>query len=99
MKQHDLSYWEALAERYFQAETTEAEARELAAYAKERGVGLRTLAAGFGWGKWLCSDDPEERNDAVKALFGGPVNEFAGLLLAPESAVYPSVECYVVHSG
>ena len=52
------------------AETTEAEARELAAYAKERGVGLRTLAAGFGWGKWLCSDDPKEREEAVGLATG-----------------------------
>lgn len=29
MKQHDLSYWEALAERYFQAETSEREEAEL----------------------------------------------------------------------
>ena len=29
MKQHDLSYWQALAERYFRAETTEAEEAQL----------------------------------------------------------------------
>lgn len=29
MKQHDLSYWEALAERYFLAETTEKEEAQL----------------------------------------------------------------------
>ena len=29
MKQHDLSYWEALAERYFLAETTEEEEVQL----------------------------------------------------------------------
>lgn len=29
MKQHDQSYWEALAERYFQAETTEEEEAQL----------------------------------------------------------------------
>ena len=29
MKQHDLSYWEALAERYFLAETTEEEEAQL----------------------------------------------------------------------
>ena len=29
MKQHDLSYWEDLAERYFQAETSEQEEAEL----------------------------------------------------------------------
>lgn len=45
-------------------DTTREAAKELAAYAKEKGVGLRTLAAGFGWGKWLCSDDPAEREEA-----------------------------------
>ena len=47
-------------------ETTKEEAKELAAYAKEKGVGLRTLAAGFGWGKWLCADDPAEREEACE---------------------------------
>ena len=43
----------------------EAEAREIAAYAKAKGVGLRTVAAGFGWGKWLTADDAAERAEAV----------------------------------
>lgn len=47
-------------------DTTREEAKELSAYAKERGVGLRTLAAGFGWGKWLCSDDAAEREEACE---------------------------------
>ena len=47
-------------------ETTESEARELSAYAKEQGVGLRTLSAGFGWGKWLTSDDAAERAETVE---------------------------------
>ena len=42
-------------------ETTEAEAKELAAYAKAKGVGLRSLATGAGWGQWLCADDAAER--------------------------------------
>ena len=46
-------------------DTTEDEARELAAYAKTKGVGLRSLATGAGWGKWLCADDPAERTEAV----------------------------------
>ena len=46
-------------------DTTEAEAKELAAYAKEKGVGLRSLATGAGWGKWLCADDPSERAEAI----------------------------------
>lgn len=51
-------------------DVTEAETRELAAYAMGRGVGLRTLAAGFGWGKWLCADDPKEREEAVELVAG-----------------------------
>ena len=46
-------------------DVSEAEARDIAAYAKSRGVGLRTIAAGFGWGKWLDSDDAAERAEAV----------------------------------
>ena len=46
-------------------DTTEDEAKALAAYAKEKGVGLRSLATGAGWGKWLCADDPAERAEAV----------------------------------
>lgn len=46
-------------------DTTETEARELSAYAKAKGVGLRSLATGAGWGKWLCADDPAERTEAV----------------------------------
>ncbi len=46
-------------------ETDEAEAKALAAYAKAKGVGLRSLATGAGWGKWLCADDPAERVEAV----------------------------------
>ena len=47
-------------------DTTEAEAKELSAYAKAKGVGLRSLATGAGWGKWLCADDPAERAEAVE---------------------------------
>ena len=47
-------------------DTTEAEAKELAAYAKAKGVGLRSLATGAGWGKWLCADDPAERAEAIE---------------------------------
>ena len=45
-------------------DTTEAEAKDLAAYAKARGIGLRSLATGAGWGKWLCADDAAEREEA-----------------------------------
>ena len=47
-------------------DTTETEAKELAAYAKGKGVGLRSLATGAGWGKWLCADDPAERAEAIE---------------------------------
>ena len=46
-------------------DTPEAEAKELAAFAKEKGIGLRSLATGAGWGKWLCADDPAERAEAI----------------------------------
>ena len=49
-------------------DTDENEAKSIAAYAKEKGVGLRTLATGAGWGKWLCSDDPAERAEAIDFL-------------------------------
>ena len=48
-------------------DTSEADAKSLAAYAREKGVGLRTLASSFGWAKWLCADDPAEREEAVAA--------------------------------
>ena len=41
--------------------TSEQEAKAIAAYAKAKGVGLRSLATGAGWGQWLCADDPAER--------------------------------------
>ena len=47
-------------------DTTEAVAKELAAYAKAKGVGLRSFATGAGWGKWLCADDPAERAEAIE---------------------------------
>ena len=47
-------------------DTTEAEAKELAAYARAKGVGLRSFATGAGWGKWLCADDSAERAEAIE---------------------------------
>ena len=44
----------------------EADAKDLAAYAKEKGIGLRTLSAGIGWTKWLASDDPAERTETIE---------------------------------
>ena len=46
-------------------DTSEADAKELAAYAKSKGVGLRSLATGAGWGKWLCAADSAERYEAI----------------------------------
>lgn len=40
---------------------SEAECRTIAAYAKDRGVGVRTLATLAGWKTWLCSADAAER--------------------------------------
>lgn len=47
-------------------DTTEAECREIAAYAKSRGIGLRTLATGFYWGCSLGTDDEAERQRALE---------------------------------
>jgi hexulose-6-phosphate isomerase len=47
------------------ADMSETEARELKAYAAAKGVGLRSLATGAGWGRWLTADDPAERAEAV----------------------------------
>ena len=46
------------------AEIIETDARELAAYAKEKGVGLKTIATLAGWKTWLCSADEAERTEA-----------------------------------
>ncbi len=45
---------------------TEAECREIAAYAKSRGIGLRTLATGFYWGCSLGTDNEDERRNALE---------------------------------
>lgn len=43
----------------------ESECRKIAAYAAERGIGLRTLASGFYWGCSLGSPDEAERQRAL----------------------------------
>ncbi len=45
---------------------TEAECREIAAYAKSQKIGLRTLATGFYWGCSLGTDDEDERRKALE---------------------------------
>ncbi len=47
------------------AEITEAECKAIAAYAKAKGVGLRTLASGAGWGCALGAADAAERQQAI----------------------------------
>ena len=44
---------------------TEEECRKIAAYAKEKGIGLRSLASGAGWGCYLASPDADEREKAL----------------------------------
>ena len=46
-------------------EITEAECKAIAAYAKSKGVGLRTLASGAGWGCALGAADAAERQQAI----------------------------------
>lgn len=46
-------------------ELSEARCRAIAAYARERGVGLRTLASGAGWGCALGAADEAERQAAI----------------------------------
>ena len=45
---------------------TEAECRKIAAYAAEKGIGLKTLASGFFWGCSLSADDEAERQQALE---------------------------------
>ena len=68
-------------------DTTEADAKELAEYAKSKGVGIRSLATGAGWGKWLCSDDSAERAEAKD--FVGKYLQLAAWLGAETVLVVP----------
>ena len=45
---------------------SEEECRKIAAYARDRNIGLRTLASGFYWGCSLGSDNEEERREAIE---------------------------------
>ena len=56
----ELTYGDCL-----EVEITEDECKRIVSYADKKGVGLKTLAAGFYWGCSLGSDDPEERNKAI----------------------------------
>ena len=44
----------------------EPECWQIKAYAASRNIGLRTLASGMGWSKWLCSPDKKERTEAIE---------------------------------
>ena len=56
----ELTFGDCLKE-----DITEKECSSIAEYADKKGVGLKTLAAGFYWGCSLGSDDPAERKKAV----------------------------------
>ena len=46
-------------------DVTEEECRKIAAYAKSKGIGLRTLASGAGWNCAIAAEDPAERAAAL----------------------------------
>lgn len=56
----ELTFGESVKE-----DITSEECDEIKAYAKEKGIGLKTLASGFYWGCSLASPDKEERNKAI----------------------------------
>lgn len=66
---------------------SEAECRKIAAYAAEKGVGLRTLASGFFWGCSLSSDDESERAQALE--FGKKYIQIANWIGAETILVIP----------
>ena len=45
---------------------TEDECKKIAAYAAGKGIGLRSLASGAGWGCYLGTDDEDERQKALE---------------------------------
>lgn len=68
-------------------EISEDECRKIAAYAKEKGVGIRTLASGFYWGCSLSADDEAERARAVE--FGKKYLQIANWIGAETILVIP----------
>ncbi len=68
-------------------EITEDECRKIAAYAKEKGVGIRSLASGFYWGCSLSADDEAERTQAVE--FGKKYLQIANWIGAETILVIP----------
>ncbi len=57
----ELTFGDVLKE-----DITEAECKKILAYAKEQGIGLKTLATGYYWGTSLASEDNDEREKAIE---------------------------------
>ena len=66
---------------------TEAECRKIAAYAREKKIGLRTLASGFFWGCSLSAADEAERQQALE--FGRKYIRIASWIGAETILVIP----------
>jgi hexulose-6-phosphate isomerase len=65
----------------------EEECRKIALYAKDKGVGIRTLASGYYWGCSLSADDEAERTQAV--AFGKKYLQIANWIGAETILVIP----------
>ena len=70
------------------SDISESECRKIAEFARQKSIGLRTLASGFYWGTSLGSDDEPERRQAV---------EFTGRYL--QIAKWLGVETILVVAG
>ena len=68
-------------------EITEDECRKIAAYAKSKNIGIRTLASGFFWGCSLSADDEAERQQAI--AFGKKYIQIANWIGAETILVIP----------
>lgn len=66
---------------------TEEECRKIAAYAKSKNVGIRSLASGFFWGCSLSADDEAERQQAI--AFGKKYIQIANWIGAETILVIP----------
>lgn len=66
---------------------TEEECRKIAAYAKEKNIGIRSLASGFFWGCSLSADDEAVRRNAIE--FGKKYIRIANWLGAETILVIP----------
>ena len=68
-------------------DTTEAECAKIKAFAKEKGVGLRSVATGFFWGCSLGSPDEKERGEAL--VFAKKYLQIASWLGAESALLVP----------